>query len=126
MSKNVSGLTVSGMRDHVHLVASVPLKVSISELMEFMRGKAAIDVFKKYKNLRRKPYWGNHFRSCGHCVTTIRLDEEKIRRYVRYQEDKERLEERERRARPLLEVGVQSHRPWSRSLPSGGLAMLQR
>jgi hypothetical protein len=29
-------------------------------------------------------------------VTTIGLDEEKIRRYVRYQEDNERLEEKER------------------------------
>ena len=75
---------------------SVPPKVSISELMGVLKGKTAIGIFKTYKNLRRKPYWGNHFWSRGYCVTTIGLDEEKIRRYVRYQEDKERLEEKER------------------------------
>ncbi len=87
---------LSVMRDHVHLVLTVPPKVSISELMGFLKGKTAIGLFKSYRNLRRKPYWGNHFWSRGYCVTTIGLDEEKIRRYVRYQEDKERLEERER------------------------------
>ena len=84
------------MRDHVHLVVTVPPKVSISELMGFLKGKTAIGIFKHYAHLRRKPYWGNHFWSRGYCVTTIGLDEEKIRRYVKYQEEAERLEEKER------------------------------
>jgi hypothetical protein len=84
------------MKDHVHLVVNVPPKVSLSELMGFLKGKTAIGLFKTYGNLRKKPYWGNHFWSRGYCVTTIGLDDEKIRRYVRYQEEKERLEERER------------------------------
>ena len=83
------------MKDHVQLVISVPPKVSISELMGILKGKTAIGIFKSYKNLRRKPYWGNHFWSRGYCVTTIGLDEEKIKRYVRYQEESERLEEKE-------------------------------
>ena len=81
------------MKDHVHLVVTVPPKVAISELMGLLKGKTAIGLFKTYRNLRRKPYW---VWSRGYCVSTIGLDEEKIRRYVRYQEDKERLEERER------------------------------
>ena len=84
------------MKDHVHLVVNVPPRVSISELMGILKGKTAIGIFKTYKNLKRKPYWGNHFWSRGYCVTTIGLDEEKVRRYVRYQEDNERLEEKER------------------------------
>jgi putative transposase len=94
--KDVEIEELSVMKDHVHLVVIVPPKVSISELMGFLKGKTAIGLFKTYRNLKRKPYWGNHFWSRGYCVTTIGLDEEKIRRYVRYQEDKERLEERER------------------------------
>jgi putative transposase len=43
--------------------------------------------------LRTKPYWGNHFWSRGYCVTTVGIDEEKIRRYVKYQEDAEWLNE---------------------------------
>jgi len=81
------------MKDHVHLVVNVPPRVSISELMGILKGKTAIGIFKTYKSLKRKPYWGNHFWSRGYCVSTIGLDEEKIRRYVRYQEENERREE---------------------------------
>jgi putative transposase len=45
--------------------------------------------------LKKKPYWGNHFWSRGYCVDTIGLDEEKIRKYARYQEDQERKEEQQ-------------------------------
>ena len=94
--KDVQIEELNVMKDHVHLVVTVPPKVSLSELMGVLKGKTAIGLFKTYRNLRRKPYWGNHFWSRGYCVTTLGLDEEKVRRYVRYQEDKERLEERER------------------------------
>jgi len=83
------------MKDHVHLVVTVPPKASISELMGFLNGKAAIGLFRSYKSLRRKQYCGNHFWSCGYCGTTIGMEEEKIGRYVGYQEERERLEERE-------------------------------
>ncbi|WP_430304185.1 transposase [Splendidivirga corallicola] len=32
------------------------------------------------------PYWGNHFWSRGYIVSTIGIDEDKIKRYVKYQE----------------------------------------
>jgi hypothetical protein len=38
-------------------------------------------------------YWGNHFWSKGHCVDTVGLDADMIRKYVRYQEKKEQLME---------------------------------
>ena len=84
------------MTDHVHLVVSTPPRTSISELMGFLKGKTAIGIFKHFPHRRRRPYWGNHFWSRGYCVTTIGLDAEKIRRYVKYQEEAERLEEKER------------------------------
>ena len=81
------------MHDHVHMVAIIPPKLSVSELMGILKGKTAIAVLQQQKSLRRKPYWGNHFWSRGYCVTTVGMDEEKIRRYVKYQEDAERLNE---------------------------------
>lgn len=61
--------------------------------MGVVKGKMAIKIFKSYPKLKKKPYWGNHFCSRGYCVDTIGLDEEKIRKYVKYQEDQERKEE---------------------------------
>ena len=82
--------------DHIHLIVSVPPKMSISQLMGVLKGKTAIKIFKSYPQLKEKPYWGNHFWSRGYCVDTIGLDEDKIKKYVKYQEEQERLEEQQR------------------------------
>ena len=79
--------------DHIHLITNVPPKVSISELMGTLKGRTAIRVFTKFPNLKEKPYWGNHFWAPGYCVDTVGLDAEMIRKYVKYQEAKERREE---------------------------------
>lgn len=91
--KSVEILELNVMEDHIHMVVTVPPKVSISEFMGILKGKTAINLFKSYPTLKKKPYWGNHFWSRGYCVSTVSLDEEKIRRYVKYQEENERLEE---------------------------------
>ena len=44
--------------DHVHLVVSIPPKVSVSTLMGILKGKLAIKLFKSYPQLKKKPYWG--------------------------------------------------------------------
>jgi putative transposase len=80
-------------RDHVHLITMVPPKVSISDLLGTLKGRTAIRVFKQFPNLKQKPYWGNHLWARGYCVDTVGLNEEMIRKYVQYQEKKERREE---------------------------------
>ncbi len=77
-------------KDHVHLVAMVPPKISISDYMGIIKGQTAIRVFNKFKKLKTKPYWGNHFWSKGYCVDTVGLDSEKICKYVKFQETHER------------------------------------
>ena len=79
--------------DHVHLLALVPPKVSISGYVGTLKGRTAIRVFNKFRELKEKPYWGNHFWARGYCVDTVGLDSEMIRKYVKYQEDKERQSE---------------------------------
>jgi putative transposase len=86
-------LELNVQRDHVHLVVMVPPKVSISELMGRVKGQTAMKVFRQFRHLRKKPYWGNHFWAKGYCVDTIGLDAEMILKYVRHQENKERQEE---------------------------------
>ncbi len=77
--------------DHVHLLISVPPKVSISKLMGVLKGKLAIKLFKSYPKLKQKPYWGNHFWARGYFVSTVGLDEEMIRKYVKHQEKEEKI-----------------------------------
>jgi len=79
--------------DHVHLISMVPPKVSISNFVGTVKGRTAIRVFNKFRSLKKKPYWGNHFWADGYCVDTVGLNEEMIRKYVKYQEAKERRNE---------------------------------
>ncbi len=79
--------------DHVHIIIEVPPKISISDLMGILKGRTAIRVFKKFPYLKRKPYWGNHFWSSGYCVDTVGLDEEMIKKYVKYQNKKEKAQD---------------------------------
>ena len=82
--------------DHVHLIVQVPPKISISDLMGILKGRTAIRMFRKYPNLKTRPYWGNHFWADGYCVDTVGGNEEMIRMYVRYQEKQERRFEQQR------------------------------
>ena len=91
--KRVEILEMTIQPDHIHMVVIIPPKLAVSELMGILKGKTAIAVFQQHKRLRTKPYWGNHFWSRGYCVTTVGVDEEKILRYVKYQEEAERLSE---------------------------------
>ncbi len=84
--------------DHVHLMASIPPRLSVSKLMGTLKGKLAIKLFRSYPDLKRKPYWGNRFWARGYFVSTVGIDEEVIRRYIRHQEKEERrVEDQQRR-----------------------------
>ncbi len=66
------------------------LKAGIAGIV---KGRTAIRVFNKFKKLKIKPYYGNHFWARGYCVDTVGLDAEMIRKYVKYQEAQERKQE---------------------------------
>jgi putative transposase len=55
----------------------------------YVKGKLSIRLFDRYEKLKRR-YWGRHLWSRGYCVSTIGLDEDKIRKYVNWQEQREK------------------------------------
>ncbi len=85
----VEVLEANVQADHVHLVLSIPPKYAVSKIMGYVKGKLAIRVFNRYERLKKR-YWGGHLWSRGYCVSTVGIDEEKIRKYVKWQEAKER------------------------------------
>ena len=87
--EKVEVLEANVQPDHVHMVLSIPPKYSVSSLMGYLKGKLALRLFQRYEKLGKR-YWGRHLWSRGYCVSTVGLDEEKIRLYVRWQEQKEK------------------------------------
>ena len=90
--EGVEILEANVQADHVHLVLSIPPKYAVSSIMGYVKGKLAIRVFNRYEQLRKR-YWGGHLWSRGYCVSTVGLDEEKIRKYVKWQEEKDKQDE---------------------------------
>ena len=90
--EQVDVLELNVRPDHVHLVNSIPPKYAVSEFMGYLKGKLAIRLFQQYESLGRR-YWGRHLWARGYCVSTIGLDEEKIRKYVQWQEKQEKQTE---------------------------------
>ena len=87
--KNLEILEMNVQEDHVHLLLSIPPKFSVSEVVGFLKGKSAIKIFDKHLELKKR-YWGRHFWAKGYCVSTVGLDEERIRQYVKWQKEKDR------------------------------------
>ena len=91
---DVEVLEVNVQADHVHLVVTIPPKYAVSQYMGFLKGKLALRLFDRFPILRKR-YWGQHVWSRGYCASTIGLDEEQVRRYVKWQTDKEQESEGE-------------------------------
>ena len=87
--KKIEILEGNVQADHIHLVLSFPPKYSISEVVGFLKGKRAIKMFDMHNELKKR-YWGRHFWAKGYCVSSIGLDEEQIRKYVRWQLKKDK------------------------------------
>ena len=92
--EDVEVLELNVQKEHVHMIASIPPKYAVSSFMGFLKGKLAIRLFNRYERLARR-YWGRHLWSRGYCVSTIGLDEEQIRKYVKWQEEREKRSENE-------------------------------
>jgi putative transposase len=59
--KHVEILEITIMTDHIHMVAIIPPKLAMAELMGILKGETAIAVFLHQKSFRTKPYWENNF-----------------------------------------------------------------
>ena len=73
------------MVDHIHMLLSVPPKYSIAMTIGYLKGKSAIRVHRELLRTRGTLF-GRSFWSRGYCVSTVGLDEGKIRRYIQDQE----------------------------------------
>jgi putative transposase len=70
--------------DHVHMYMSVPPKHSPSHVMKILKGKSAEYLRRDFPELNKK-YWGLHIWARGYFVSTVGIDREVIKKYVKKQ-----------------------------------------
>src|SRR5665648_174984 len=59
--KTLEILEMNVKEDHIHMILSIPPRLSISEVMGILKGKTAIKLFKSFPTLKKKLYWETIF-----------------------------------------------------------------
>ena len=82
--KGVELLEGHSMPDHIHMCLSIPPKYSVAHTIGFLKGKSAVRIHREL--LRERRMTGLQFWATGYCVSTVGLDEARVRQYIREQE----------------------------------------
>ena len=72
------------MVDHVHMCLSIPPKYSVSSVVGYIKGKSAMTIARHFGG-RQRNFTGEVFWARGDFVSTVGLDEERVRAYIRIQ-----------------------------------------
>ena len=67
--------------DHVHLLLSIPPKMSVSSFMGYLKGKSSLMIFQKYGNMKFA-YRNREFWCKGYYVDTVGKDTAAIKNYI--------------------------------------------
>ena len=79
------------MPEHIHMLVSIPSKISVSSFMGYLKGKSALMIFDRHPEYRDK--YGRHFWARGYYAETIgQVNEETIKKYIEEQEECSRIE----------------------------------
>ena len=79
--------------DHVHILISIPPKYSVAQVVDYIKGKSAIWIARRYSG-RKRNFTGQHFWARGYYVSTVGRDEATIRQYIKRQDaDDQRLDQ---------------------------------
>ena len=90
--KGIEIIEGHAMPDHVHLCVWIPPKYAVANAIGLLKGKSASEVM-SFGTKSSRMVRGRTFLARGYCVSTVGLDEEKIREYIRTQERMDRVQE---------------------------------
>jgi putative transposase len=67
------------------MLIAIPPKYAVSEIVGYLKGKSAIAVARQFSG-RKRNYNGEKLWARGYAVSTVGFEEEKIKHYIRNQE----------------------------------------
>lgn len=80
----------SACADHIHMCLRIAPKYAVSSVVGKLKGRSAIVLHERHPEWRGITGRDRTLWARGHCVSTIGLDEAKVRKYVREQEEASR------------------------------------
>ncbi len=91
--KGVEIVEANACSDHIHMLVKIPPKISVSSFMGYLKGKSSWMIFDEHANLKYN-YGNRHFWSEGYYVSTVGLNKATIKKYIREQEEEDRLKDK--------------------------------
>ena len=82
--KDVEVINAEACPDHIHMLVSIPPKISVSAFMGYLKGKSSLMIFDRHANLKYK-YGNRHFWCKGYYVDTVGKNKKVIAEYIRKQ-----------------------------------------
>ena len=82
--KGVEILEANLCPDHIHMLVSIPPKISVSQFVGYLKGKSSLMIFDRHANLKYK-YGNRQFWCKGYFVDTVGRNKEAIAKYIREQ-----------------------------------------
>ena len=72
-------------KDHIHLFLSIPPQVTISRLVQWLKGKTANRLLAEFPHLRKR-FWGRHVWARGYfCCSSGNVTDEVVKQYIENQ-----------------------------------------
>lgn len=88
--KEVEIIEAHAMSDHIHMMIRIPPKISVSSFMGYLKGKSSLMIFERHANLKYK-YGNRNFWAKGYFVSTVGLNDEVVKEYIRNQEKEDMM-----------------------------------
>ena len=88
--KNVEIIEANACADHIHMMVKIPPTLNISQFMGYLKGKSALMIFENHANLKYK-YGSRTFWAKGYYVSTVGLNKQTVKKYIREQESEDML-----------------------------------
>ena len=85
-------IEANACKDHIHMLVSIPPKMSVSKAMGILKGKSALMIFDRFANLKYK-YGNRHFWCRGYFVDTVGRNRTAIQKYIQEQVDEDQTVE---------------------------------
>ena len=78
--------------DHIHMLVKIPPKIAVSNFMGYLKGKSSLMIFERHANLKYK-YGNRNFWAKGYFVSTVGLNAETVKEYIKNQEKEDMMED---------------------------------
>ena len=71
-------------KDYIHMLVSIPPRLSVSSFIGYLKGKSSLMIFDRHANLKYR-YGNRKFWCRGYYVDTVGRNQKKIENYIRQQ-----------------------------------------